>query len=127
MKFYKLKDNIIEEAPVNVEKDGQWICNYNLECNSEMLLNDGYKPLYEAEREENHYYVISYEELEDRINEVLTDITDIVKRDEKIEEYNKRIEELKSYALEELRNGNSSSVKIINEIIQGLEDTKEGL
>ena len=124
MKFVKLIDRGIEEAPLNVEREDQWVCNYNSESNSEMLLTDGYKPFYEAEREPGHTYTIDYEELSDRINEVLTDITEEVHRQEKIKEIEDKIENLEKIALGELRLGNLSSVEAINKTIIGLEQTK---
>lgn len=127
MKFVKLVNNKIEEAPVNIIKDEVWICNYNLEENSEMLLQDGYKPLIEAEKIDGHYYSVTYEETENNIIEILEDITEEIKKQEKIKEINKKIEALKEIVLDEIRLNSKSSIEIINEIINGLEKTKEEL
>ena len=124
MKFVKLIEGMIEEAPVNIEKDGAWICNYNLDSNSEMLLEDGYKIFHEGVKEPDHYYQISYEEAEVDIYEVLTDVTEEVNRQNKIKEISSKIEELKQASLDELRANNMSSVKTLNQIIAGLEETK---
>ena len=48
-KYVKLEDNELIFPPVNIEKNGCLICNYNYEGNYEMLLEDGWKPLIEAE------------------------------------------------------------------------------
>lgn len=68
-KYVKLIDERrVEYAPLNVERNGYWVCNYNLESNEEMLLEDGWKPLVEAEKPQEPHYVY-YEEDENNVYE----------------------------------------------------------
>lgn len=74
-KYVKLEDNELIFPPVNIEKNGCLICNYNYEGNYEMLLEDGWKPLIEAEKPEDEY-TLSYEEDEHEIREIIHIVTE---------------------------------------------------
>lgn len=68
-----IDENSIEDAPVNyVTETGSTICNFNL--NEELMLVYGYKPFVPAEREPDKEYTVTYEEDEDSVNEVLTEV-----------------------------------------------------
>lgn len=121
--YGKLIENKIIYAP-SVKND---IFNYNSEYNREMLLEDGWKPVILAERIDGHFYTSSYRETNTQIREILEDITDEVKKQEKIQEIQQRISELKEVSLEEIRLNHTNSIEIINDIITGLEKTKEEL
>ena len=71
MKLYvKLtaEDTSLIYAPLNIERNGYWVCNYNFECNEEMLFEDGWKALVEAEKPEVPYYIY-YEQDEHHVYE----------------------------------------------------------
>ncbi len=68
MKYAKLQNGALTFAPKNKGN----ILNYNL--NVEAMTKDGYKPFVEAEKEEGKSYNFSYEETENEIREVLTEI-----------------------------------------------------
>lgn len=72
--YVKLIEGELEYPPVNICRNGQWVCNYNLEDNYIMLLEDGWKPLIEAEKPEEEY-TVSYEEEEDAIYEIIHILT----------------------------------------------------
>lgn len=60
-----IDETMVVRPPKN--KDG--VSNYNLD--TELLIEDGYKPLVEAERPEGHDYKLRYTEEEDCIREVV--------------------------------------------------------
>ena len=68
MKYAKLQNGALTFAPKNKGN----ILNYNL--NVEEMTQDGYKPFVEAEKEEGKAYEFSYEETENEIKEVATEI-----------------------------------------------------
>ena len=71
--FVKLVDNRIERAPMNfTTEDGRTICNFNL--SEELMRENGFKPLVKGTREPGKEYEVSYEEQEDSIVEILTEI-----------------------------------------------------
>lgn len=87
IKFCKLKDdNKLEFAPSSTSN----VSNYNLECNREMLLEDGWKPLIEAEKPTEEY-TIFYEEDEDEIREIIHILTP----EEIVEKEHQRVLQLK--------------------------------
>lgn len=68
-KYVKLKeDNTLEYPPLNYYRVDHWVSNYNAECNYEMLLEDGWKPLVEVEEPEEPHYVY-YEQDEHHVYE----------------------------------------------------------
>ena len=68
-----IDENYIEDAPMNYTiETGCTICNFNL--SEELMLEYGYKPFVPAEREPGKEYTVSYEEDEDSVNEVLTEV-----------------------------------------------------
>ena len=68
-----VNETCIEDAPVNfTTPEGQTICNFNL--SEELMLEHGYKPFVAAEREPGKEYTVSYEETEEAVNEVVTEV-----------------------------------------------------
>lgn len=123
MKYGKLEDNVLIYAP-SIKDD---IFNYNSDYNRDMLYEDGYKEIEFAQREEGHFYSVTWKETKNKIKEVLEDITEETIKQEKIKEIDKRIEELKKLFAESIVNDELSNIKIYQDVIKGLEDTKEGL
>lgn len=121
--YAKLIDNILELAPSY--KNG--ILNYNSEYNEPKLFEDGYKKFIQAEREENHYYNISYQENTHEIIELLEDITEQVTKAKKVNEINEKIVVLKQESINELLYGNKENIKIYQDIIKGLIETRNNL
>lgn len=131
--YVKLIDGKIEEAPVN--KDG--ICNYNLDV--ERMIADGYKlfvPVTPPSEEEIRMYHYEYIENIDNIQETIIydetqeEAEERIKRinkENKTNEINQKISELESLIIKELRLGNEENIQIYNEVIKGLEETKDNL
>lgn len=68
-----INEHCIEDAPMNYTiETGCTICNFNL--SEELMLEYGYKPFVPAEREPGKEYTVTYEEDEDSVNEVLTEV-----------------------------------------------------
>lgn len=109
-----INDNIIE-APINYEG----YINFNI--NKELCNQFGYKEFIPAQRIQGHYYNISYEETEDKIIEVLEDTTEIIKRHERELEIQEKVKELRQIQVEYIVKEDNASIKIIEDIIQGLE------
>lgn len=68
-KYAKLIDGAIEFAPINYITEE--IALFNFGFNEELMLEYGYKPFVEAEKPD-YLYIISYEETEEEIREVIT-------------------------------------------------------
>ena len=133
-KYAKLiSEREVEIAPQNNEEKG--ISNYNQDIN--MMLEDGYLPLYEVEApvterwyelrynqesakiQQYVYWLETEEQYEERINQI--------NKQQKIQELNKKINELKSMLINELRLNNIQNIEIYNEVIKGLEETRDNL
>lgn len=68
-----ISETSVEDAPMNyTTEEGTTICNFNL--SEELMFEYGYKPFVQAEREPGKEYTVSYEEDEDSVNEVLTEV-----------------------------------------------------
>ena len=68
-----IDENCVEDAPMNyTTATGCTICNFNK--SPEMMFEHGYKPFVPAEREPGKEYTVTYEEDEDSVNEVLTEV-----------------------------------------------------
>lgn len=68
-----INEHSIEDAPFNfVTPEDVTICNFHL--NPELMFEYGYKPFVTAEREPGKEYTVTYEEDEDSVNEVLTEV-----------------------------------------------------
>ena len=68
MKYAKLNNGALTFAPKNKGN----IINYNI--NVEEMTKDGYKPFVEAEKEDGKAYEYLYEETENEIKEIVTEI-----------------------------------------------------
>lgn len=68
-KYAKLKDGVIEFAPVNFTVENSTYLNFNKSV--ELMVEYGYKKFIEAQRPE-YPCIISYEETSDEIREVIT-------------------------------------------------------
>lgn len=123
MKYGKLENNILIYAP-SVKDD---IFNYNSDYNRDRLYEDGYKEIEFAEREEGHFYSVTWEETENKIKEILEDITEETIKHKKMKDINDRIEELKKLFAESIVNDELSNIKIYQDVIKGLEDTRNSL
>jgi hypothetical protein len=64
MDYGKLVNGVLELAPENIVKEDMTVFNYNL--NTEMLLEDGYKPVMYAEKIASPF-LTSYNETQDNI------------------------------------------------------------
>ena len=115
--WVKLINNKIEEAPNNIDN----IINANLDEN--LMKSLGYKIFVPAERLEDHFYEISYQETKTHINEVLTDITEDVHRSEYIKQTQEKIEELKHIQFDYMLKQDEKAIKMIKDIINGLQLT----
>lgn len=63
----------LEYAPVNfITPEGSTICNFNLDV--DIMRRYGYKLLERGQREEGKDYIVTYEEQEDKIKEILEEI-----------------------------------------------------
>ncbi len=108
MKYAKLENGVLTFAPKNKGN----IINYNL--NIEQMTKDGYKPFVESEKELNKSYEYSYEETENEIKEILTEIlpdeTEIL-----LMENQQKIENLK----QQLYNFDLKSVRALRAVVAG--------
>lgn len=69
--FAKLNDGILIYAPIAKGN----VLGYNLECNQEQLLKDGYKPVVSLENKEKYtdcegFYSFHYQETDEAIEEI---------------------------------------------------------
>jgi hypothetical protein len=68
-----IDESSIENAPVNYTTEtGCTICNFDK--SPEMMLEYGYKPFEEAEREPGKEYTVKYREYKTKVKEVLTEV-----------------------------------------------------
>lgn len=87
-KFAKLVDGKIEFAPINF---GEYL-NFNL--NEELMKEHGYKEFVAAERPEDPYYAIKYEETEDSIIEKIVISEEDAEKNEEVKREMKDRKEL---------------------------------
>lgn len=78
MQYAKLVDNHLNIAPVNYTlENGRIIFNFN--SDTELMLENGFKPVIVAEKPD-YPYVVTYEETENEIVEIITEDTEEIER-----------------------------------------------
>ena len=93
-KYVKLANGTLEYPPVNKQIENGFIFNYNVDI--ERLKADGFKEFVEAQRDINKSYRVSYQEAEEKIVEVLEDITSELEAQQKEAEVQRQINEIKA-------------------------------
>lgn len=129
--YVKLIDNQLYYPPKNKEN----IINYNL--NIDLLIQDGYKELIEAEKPQtNRLHHIEYIERVNTIEETIiydetqseADEREIrEEKERKTLEIDNKIQELEQMSINEILYNNSENIKIYQDIINGLEETRSNL
>lgn len=133
MQFVKIIDGNIVEAPQNYNG----IINYNLD--EDLMRADGWKPLIPAEippETEIRMYHFDYEEKTNEIDEIVVfDETQEeaiarkarVEKEQKTDEINNKISELETMSQYDIIFGNEENIKCYQDVIKGLEETRDNL
>lgn len=133
MQFVKIIDGNIVEAPQNYNG----IINYNLD--EDLMRADGWKPLIPAEippETEIRMYHFDYEEKTNEIDEIVVfDETQEeaiarkarVEKERKTDEINNKISELETMSQYDIIFGNEENIKCYQDVIKGLEETRDNL
>ena len=133
MQFVKIIDGNIVEAPQNYNG----IINYNLD--EDLMRADGWKPLIPAEvppETEVRMYHFDYEEKTNEIDEIVVfDETQEeaiarkarIEKERKTQEINDKITELETMSQYDIIFGNEENIKCYQDVIKGLEETRDNL
>ena len=133
MQFVKIIDGNIVEAPQNYNG----IINYNLD--EDLMRADGWKPLIPAivpPETEIRMYHYSYEEKENEIDEIVVYDETVEEAEERIKridkenktnEINQKISELEKMSQYDIIFGNEENIKCYQDVIKGLEETRDNL
>lgn len=133
MQFVKIIDGNIVEAPQNYNG----IINYNLD--EDLMRADGWKPLIPAEvppETEIRMYHFDYEEKTNEIDEIVVfDETQEeaiarkarVEKEQKTDEINNKISELETMSQYDIIFGNEENIRCYQDVIKGLEETRDNL
>ena len=131
--YCKLIDNEIIEAPQNYNG----IMNYNLD--EGLMRADGWKPLIPATtppETEIRMYHFEYQENTNNIKEIIVydeteqEAQERIKRidkERKTEEINNKIQELEILSANEILYNNIENIRVYQDVIKGLEETRDNL
>lgn len=130
--YVKIQGDHIIEAPENYNG----IMNYNLDV--ELMIADGWKILIPVVIPEDidRLFHIEYRENPNNIEEIIVwDETEeeaearnaADRKRNKTNEINNKITELNIMLINELRKGNKENIDVYNEVISGLEETRDNL
>lgn len=131
--YIKIIDGNIVEAPQNYNG----IINYNLD--EDLMRADGWKPLIPAivpPETEIRMYHFDYEEKTNEIDEIVVfDETQEeaiarkarVEKERKTDEINNKISELETMSQYDIIFGNEENIKCYQDVIKGLEETRDNL